>query len=270
MFRPDRGQVYHLFSRAIYTALGQENNRNRRHASPAVIARKLMVFDFVLSRPQRDWYVTEAEKVDLFSRRFNVPEHALPRRSYQSVQPEADPTVRYFVHKLPMFVDGEPGHPHFVCLVTEPSATEVFHFIQDHARLLSRLPHWTLIVIRPAHVSSDERCANQFDLAQHPTTGTSTAFDRADVQKFFETRHRLERSDLKSLSVPDIQRYREYSIRVGRRLDPLYSTWLELGGPPVSTLESLMAPGSLMTRGSLRVYRLPHRYEQFGTWAGVS
>jgi hypothetical protein len=68
-FRPDRGHVYHLFARSIYAALQQEDNRNRRYASPALIARKLMVLDFVLEEPGRDWFVTEPQRVHLFTER---------------------------------------------------------------------------------------------------------------------------------------------------------------------------------------------------------
>src|SRR5689334_17295205 len=45
-FRRDRGHIYHLFSRSLYSAIQQQDNRNRRHASPALIARKLMLLDF--------------------------------------------------------------------------------------------------------------------------------------------------------------------------------------------------------------------------------
>ena len=50
-FRPDRGHIYHLFCRSLYRAIQQQDNRNRRHASPALIARKLMLLDFVLTCP---------------------------------------------------------------------------------------------------------------------------------------------------------------------------------------------------------------------------
>src|SRR4249920_2845851 len=44
-FRRDRGHVYHLHHASIYNAIGQDDNRNRRHTSPALIARKLMLLD---------------------------------------------------------------------------------------------------------------------------------------------------------------------------------------------------------------------------------
>src|SRR5690242_2941666 len=40
--------IYHLCSRPLYAALGQEDNRNRRLGQPSTIKRKLMALDFVL------------------------------------------------------------------------------------------------------------------------------------------------------------------------------------------------------------------------------
>ena len=45
-FRRDRGHVYHLHASAIYDPIGQPDNRNRRSASAALIARKLMVLGY--------------------------------------------------------------------------------------------------------------------------------------------------------------------------------------------------------------------------------
>ena len=47
--RADRGHIYHLQARALYRALGEPEHRNRREASAALIARKIMVLDFVLT-----------------------------------------------------------------------------------------------------------------------------------------------------------------------------------------------------------------------------
>ena len=38
-FRADRGHVYHLHHAHIYAAINQDDNRNRRRTSPALIAR---------------------------------------------------------------------------------------------------------------------------------------------------------------------------------------------------------------------------------------
>jgi hypothetical protein len=151
-FRADRGHVYHLFARSIYAALQQEDNRNRPYASPALIARKLMVLDFVLDEPGRDWFVTEQEKLHLFTECLHVPPHALPRRTYDSILGAPDSTVRYFIHKLPIFLTNEPPRVHFVYLVTDPDATDITLFLRDHRALLSHLSSWTLVVTTRTHL----------------------------------------------------------------------------------------------------------------------
>ena len=50
-----RGFIYHLHAKPLYRALHQVDNRNRRRASSAYIARKLMVLDYVLATQPRAW-----------------------------------------------------------------------------------------------------------------------------------------------------------------------------------------------------------------------
>src|ERR1051326_6046291 len=63
LFLPNRGYVYHLHAKSLYRVLEQSENRNRRAASAALIARKLMLLDLVLTKPDVDWYATEEDKV---------------------------------------------------------------------------------------------------------------------------------------------------------------------------------------------------------------
>jgi hypothetical protein len=268
-FRADRGHVYHLFARSIYAALQQEDNRNRRYASPALIARKLMLLDFVLDEPDRDWFVSEAEKVHLFTECLNVPPHALPRRTYDSMLGSSDPTVRYFIHKLPIFLTNGSAHVHFVCLVTDPDATDITLFLRDHRALLSHLSSWTLVVIRPAHISTDERCAQQFARALQTADTVPHVLDAATTSHFFHTRRRIELGELKRVSIADIKRYRELHDRVGHRMDALYSRWQELGDAALQTLERPNHHAVSPEITQLVIHKLPHRYEQFGALPGL-
>ena len=82
-YQPNRGHVYHLHAKSLYRALAQRDNRNRRQVSPAVIARKLMVLDYVLTVPDAEWYATEEDKVALFTRELGIPIGDLPQRVYE-------------------------------------------------------------------------------------------------------------------------------------------------------------------------------------------
>lgn len=94
-YRADRGHIYHLFARPIYAALQQDDNRNRRHASPALIARKLMLLDYVLSHRDARWYATEREKVDFFEapNSFRPSLTAWTRRSCSSARSTSTRTI---------------------------------------------------------------------------------------------------------------------------------------------------------------------------------
>jgi hypothetical protein len=101
-YRQGRAHIYHLHAKPIYRAIEQTDNRNRRHTGPALVARKLMLLDLVLSDARRDWYATEADKVELFVNRLGVPAEALPKRVYRSPTDRARAdTTRYCVQKLP-------------------------------------------------------------------------------------------------------------------------------------------------------------------------
>ena len=151
-FRRDRGHVYHLQASAVYDAIGQPDNRNRRHVSTALVARKLMLLDYVLAHPDREWFATEEDKVALFTERFGVSRLALPQRLYVATRHGIPPTTRYFIHKLPIAVSEHPPAVSFVWLVTEVSGEAFEQFVHDHVPLLSELPQWRLVAVAPRHI----------------------------------------------------------------------------------------------------------------------
>jgi hypothetical protein len=268
-FRRDRGHIYHLFARSIYAALRQDDNRNRRYASPALIARKLMLLDFVLMQPERDWYVTEPEKVDLFTNKLGVPVHALPHRTYEAVRRLAGPTVRYCVQKLPIFVTTNPTRVHFVCLVTDPNARDIGLFVREHYPLLTQLAAYTLVVVRPSHITNDPDCTAACERAMRAMATAPRALDEATLPWYFDARRRIEHGQLRTLSVADIDRYRTCRTRAGGTLDALYSQWVEHQGPPIETLDRIIGRTHRADAGQVVIATLPYRYEQFGTMPGV-
>ena len=139
VFRAERGVIYHLFSHPVYTAIDHENSRNRRHLSPALLARKLMLLDFVLAHPECDWYVTRADKLDLSVTRLGVSE-----------------SVR--IPTSPFFLHGTSPCVNFVCVVTDPRGSSIESFVRLHASLLRQLNDWTLNALIPECVSTDQAC----------------------------------------------------------------------------------------------------------------
>jgi hypothetical protein len=246
-FRRDRGHIYHLFARSLSAALERQDNRNRRQASPAVIARKLMLLDFVLTQPDREWYVSEAEKVHLLTDTLRVPARAL---------------------KSPIFVTRDPLRVHLVCLVTDPAARDIALFVRGHHALLTHLPAHTLVIVRPGHISTEEQCRAAHAFAMKAVLAPARTFDRATLRWYLDARRRIDQGQLRTLSVPDINRYRVCGRQAAGALDGLYSRWAELGYPSIESLDfRIDAPADA---NGVLIVTLPHRYEQFGSLPGIA
>ena len=108
------GKTCRISSKPIYWALGVENIRHRRKASPNVVIRRLLSLDFVLEHPGMNWLPAEPEKVEFFEG-LGLPRRLIPRRIYYGA---VGTQKRYFALKLPLAVDAEtvtfayvdPGH----------------------------------------------------------------------------------------------------------------------------------------------------------------
>ena len=101
-YRPT--SICHVHARSLYRALGIENNRHRRSASPEVIMRRLLSLDYVLKHHDLEWLPTEPEKLAYFER-LGIRVTVLPQRVYRG--PSTDrPTRRYFPLKLPIAGNG--------------------------------------------------------------------------------------------------------------------------------------------------------------------
>ena len=103
-----------ISGKPIYRALGVENIRHRRKASPPVVMRRLLSLDFVLEHPGMGWLPAEPEKVGFFEK-LGLSRRLMPRRIYYGA---VGAQKRYFALKLPIagdaatvtFVYVDPGH----------------------------------------------------------------------------------------------------------------------------------------------------------------
>ena len=273
-FRRDRGHVYHLHACAIYDAIDQNDNRNRRRTSAALIARKLMLLDFVLGERTVEWYATEQDKVELFTRRFGVPVGDLPRRLYCTRDPNAraEWTTRYFIHKLPIFLTGEPAVPSFVLLVTDTTGQAFSQCLNDHVALLNRLSAWRIVAVAPGHIPGLPACVAAFERFAAALRRPRPRDDEGTLRTYFRTRDLLEKDQIAQLSVKDIEAYRAARARFNSmEIENLYRLWqtdgdAALGTRGVDALLTAMGTGA----GQLITHRLPIRYDRFGTRAGVS
>ena len=82
--------------------LGVEHVRHHRPAVPEVVLRRLLALDYLLESPRTSWLTTEAEKVGAPTA-AGIARDVLPRRLYQGA---VGARCRYFLHKLPVGLDG--------------------------------------------------------------------------------------------------------------------------------------------------------------------
>ena len=136
-----REDVYQLCGRPLHAAVDVPASDGR--ADPALVAREVMLLDFVLSELTLEWYATPADKCDLFARRLGVPENVFPQRTHGKIR------TRYWPQDLPIFVTGRPPVVNFVCLTVDPRASEIGTFVREHAALLRYVSGWTLHVVAP-------------------------------------------------------------------------------------------------------------------------
>jgi len=273
MFRPDRGHVYHLHASGLYTAIDQDDNRNRRRTSPSLIARKLMVLDYVLSDRGADWYATEQDKVALFTTRFSVPDYALPQRAYRPRRPPfGTATTRYFIHKLPIgLTSSASAVASFVFLVTDTSGHALRQFLDDHVSLFQHLPAWRLVAVAPPHVPGLPACEAVFRrfVAEGPPRLLPDDVPR--LRTYFRVLACLERNDLAPATLAEIDTFRDTRPRFSApRFEGLFRRWQLEGDAALAGLDAGSPRPALGGRGSLLTHRLPIHYDRFGARAGVS
>ena len=271
-FRPDRGHVYHLHACAIYSAIAQEDNRNRRRTSPALIARKLMLLDFVLGQPTGDWYTTEQDKVVLFTTRFGVPLVDLPQRVYVARHRRTPPTIRHFVQKLPVSLTGEPPVVSLTFLVTDTTGQAFEQFLRDHLRLLGHLPRWRIVAVAPRHIPGLPACTATIRRFAADVERPPSPEQTDQLQSYFTMLDRVDRNDLARTTNQDIREFREARRRfAAAEFETLFQRWKSQGRSALLDRGALGFLSALAEgRGQLAMHQLPIRYDRFGTRAGVS
>lgn len=259
--RSDRGFLYHLRARSIYRALGQEDNRNRRAASPDSIVRKLMLLDFVIGRPSVTWLATEADKVSYFADRLGLPRGDFPQQYATSGAIETLSTLRFFPDKRPIGIVGDPPAVHLVTLALDTDGAGFERFWLDHARLLSHLRSWTINVVGEAgSTRALSACRTLFE--RHTgTTNTGAGIVSDDQAKYFAIRRAIELNELARVPVADLHWYRDkQTVMSTPVVEAAYAQWRQRRSR--AGVASLAPPSvTVERRGQLELHELPFTYE---------
>jgi hypothetical protein len=266
--RADRGFIYHLHAHGLYRAIGEDDRWSRHTASAALIARRIMVLDYVLGHPEHDWLATERHKIDLFAERCGVPRADLPQRTFPASKRATARATRYFSHTLPVAIDRNPPVASFVYLATDGTGRGLEHFLADHARLCARLPSWTIVAIGSS-AAALAACEAVFSPARQRSVSTPrTSVD--DLRWFLTTRQMVDQGDLAHLSVAAIDRYRSLRDQFSAAtFEALYVAWCQHGEPALAPyLLTTCRPAQSL--GRLVTERLKFDYSQFGSLPGIA
>jgi len=258
---PNRTEVFHLFARAIYRAIGDEDNRNRRPRPNFSIKAKLMALDFVLANRERRFLGTESEKVQHFCGDLGIDESLLPGKTYSSRRSSGQ-TRRYFVEKYPIFVTPGQEHPSSTmtsfCYVDEGvlSTSGFISFLNRYRWLFVALRRFRLVYVAAEyrHFRSAQRA---FDRFAKSLTRPESRLPRGAMGDYFVLRRLFETRQYDKLDKAKLDRLRDLSARfVHPKTEAAFQEW---------TSELMASEQSRPVDAAFEFHLLPHRYDIFST-----
>jgi hypothetical protein len=247
------GRVYHLFARPLYAAIGEEHNRNRRLVETGAVMRKLMTLDFVLSRPEGQFFATEEDKVALLTQ-LGVWQELWPAKRYAPRRGRGPIVTRYFVDKMPWLRLPDDTRLLFVYVDSESTLAGLETFLAQYGRLLTVVPCGVIYVGTSAWPAAIRRAMDR-GLRR---AGRLPSFGRSAFLEYCRLRQLVEAKRLEGVSLTEIQSFRGLREEFARAaFDDLYHRWCEGGAVAIEK-----AAGDSHTRleCELRVHRLGFSY----------
>jgi hypothetical protein len=146
--RRSGARIFHVHQKALYSAIGQADNRNRRPATVSRALERLLILDALLTPRLRQlrWLGTVDEKCSLFLADGRVGRADLPALRFARAGRLEE---RYFWHKLPIGTSPIEPAVHFLVPFADPRGHGLKAWLSDHRRLLLRLHRWAIVLIVP-------------------------------------------------------------------------------------------------------------------------
>ena len=240
---PKHGLVYHVFARKLYRSLGRENLRNRREHEIAYVHRRLAMLDFVLSHLDLDYLETEPEKCTYFDQKRGVAAHHFPSKTYYG-NPAAQPTVRYFVDRFPMYLDRSclPPVVTFSYIQTaEANLTEFVRHLEAYLPLFRELSEFRFLYL--ARVDSHfDKARRLFDSVVTIPLSSNPA---DDLLRYFAVRKRWDERQYQMISEGDLIFRNQAKQRFAApRFEQLYRAWKSGRVPDGEVREEFPSNGS--------------------------
>jgi hypothetical protein len=253
-----RTLIYHLFSRQIYGAIDKDNLRNRRDLSKDLVRTRLLILDFIISRPEYEYLETESEKVHYFHNEGGIPLTAFPSRTYKSPK-SGSQTVRYFVDRFPIYLGGNCSvAPTFVyCDSGLPGLFSFATYLRNHQELFRRFPNFKLIYASPT--SSKNAYARRLFDRMFAAAGE----DSTEILRYFRIRRLWEGRQTESLTRVDRDHLRDGDRKFqGQVFDQLFHQWA-IGAISDDDLTNQFGTIQAKPVAHFETYRLPENYGVF-------
>jgi hypothetical protein len=266
-------QLYHLYARPFYEALGQGDNRNRRARELLTIKNKIMGLDFVLAHRDYAYLATEQEKLDHLTRILKIDPSRLPTKLYHGSK-STETTARYFVEKYPVFVGAAPdrgGLPAVsFCFVDEGmvSLSRFETFLAQYVSLFASLSEFQLIYVAAsvAHFAGARRMFERF--ASHGTDGLNGAGSHGELRcvlEYFKARRLYETKQFALFDRASLIGLRDAQERFsGKENEALYEHWKQTGDEAIRQISAPRSSAAAQIRGAFSTYFLEHDYALFG------
>ena len=240
------GHAFHLSARPIYAAIGQEHNRNRRRADWNAVVRKLMTLDFVLARPDAQFWATEEDKAALLYE-LGVGRDLWPARRYDSRGAGQQSTMRYFVDKMPWCRERDDDRLWFTYVDADVTLNGFETYLRQYRSLLTAASSGVIFVSSTAASGPVQRVFET-------VIGSVTRSDPSSFLEYCRLRREIEADRLRSLEIAQLHRFRELRAKFATHSrDDLYQCWCRDGD---ETLSQFSADAETSPHCVLRVHRL--------------
>ena len=221
------GGVYHLFSKRLYAQIDKENLRNRRKHSTEFIKTRLLLLDFIIAHPHHNYLETEQAKVAYFCEQLGLPKRSLPAKAYVG-SCSAEPTLRYFVDKYPLFFDASDAaiSPVVTFSYVDPGYVGIAGFanhLNAYIPLLRSLPRFRFLYIANS-AANFKRAEERFSALVRAPFGADVS---TELLRYFRLRKAWEMKRYGLFSNDEIGWLNDATRRFqGERFEGLYTAWL--------------------------------------------
>jgi len=269
VFREDR-HLFRLQSKAIYEALGDGDNRNRREHQPSTVRLRLMALDFILEHPAYRYLVSQREKLGYFFDQRGIDALALPARLFRS---NGILTTRYFPDSFPQFLDG--GNPASVSFVyvddTQLSADAFRSYLRNYRSAFEALGALDLVFVT---TSPDRFVIAQKALARFGARlreSSQPAIDLNRLLSHFPHRLLYEKRATKDLNTAQMNALQEdIHTLCSPHIDHFYTVWKQSGAEGLRAECAAQPEASNPPQITLTSFVLEHDYDLFGTLHAAS